>query len=157
MRIYKYFIFFGIFFLFSCSSDEIYMESVNGLWKKKEMKKITFEVKDISQPKDILLVIRNNNDYPYSNIQLFSTFSLVGEKNKPDTLNYIMAKPNGEWLGSGFGQIKEMLLSYKKSYQFPKPGKYELVLFHAMRKDSLQGIEDIGVRIEPVKIENNKK
>jgi gliding motility-associated lipoprotein GldH len=66
-------------------------------------------------------------------------------------LNYVLAKPNGEWLGTGFGDTKETLFQYKLNYKFPEKGKYEIGLTQAMRNDNLPGIEDIGVKIETAK------
>ena len=70
------------------------------------------------------------------------------KKAKPDTLNYILAKPNGEWIGRGFGETKETLFQYRLNYKFPKNGKYTLTVQQAMRKDKLTGIDDFGVKIE---------
>lgn len=139
--------------LASCAnSDEIYMTSVDGLWKKNEAKKIDFEVRDATSPKNLIFVIRNNNDYPYSNLFLIST--IKGEKNKVikiDTLQYILAQPNGEWLGSGMGDVKELLVQYKNTYKFPSQGKYQIEIKHGMRTNELKGIEDLGVKIENIK------
>jgi gliding motility-associated lipoprotein GldH len=72
-----------------------------------------------------------------------------GQKNyKIDTLNYILAKPNGEWLGEGFGETKEIMFLYKSKYTFPKSGKYTVGILQAMRANDLKGIEDVGVKIE---------
>lgn len=77
--------------------------------------------------------------------------NLQNKKKETDTLNYVLAKPNGEWLGTGFGDTKETLFQYKVNYQFPGKGKYEIGLTQAMRNDNLPGIEDIGVKIETAK------
>ena len=77
-----------------------------------------------------------------------------GEKNKvlkTDTLQYILAKPNGEWYGSGMGDVKEIFVQYKNEYKFPANGKYKVELKHGMRTDQLKGIEDIGIKIENIK------
>jgi gliding motility-associated lipoprotein GldH len=150
----KWILFFVFMILTSCfgGSEEVYMASVDGVWKKNEAKKIEFEVKDSQIPKNIIFVVRNNNDYPYSNLFLIST--IKGDKNKVlkiDTVNYILAKPNGEWLGSGFGATKEILFQYKVGYRFPANGKYRVEVKHGMRMNTLPGIEDLGVKLEPTK------
>jgi gliding motility lipoprotein gldH homolog len=136
-----------------CSSEgEIYMTEVNNLWGKNDAKKIEFEIKDAQSPKNLIFVIRNNNEYPYNNLFLIST--IKGEKNKvlkTDTLQYILAKPNGEWYGSGIGDVKEIFVQYKNEYKFPANGKYKVELKHGMRTDQLKGIEDIGIKIENIK------
>lgn len=102
--------------------------------------------------KNIIFVVRNNNEYPYSNIRLIVNFSEVKSKKKStDTLNYILAKPNGEWLGKGFGDTKEIMFQYKLNYKFPENGDYKIGIIQAMRTDNLKGIEDIGVKIESAK------
>jgi gliding motility-associated lipoprotein GldH len=145
---------FILFLLISCnsSSGEVYMKSVNGKWDKKAVQKIDFEIKDAQNPKNIIFVVRNNNDFPYSNIRFIANFKdMKTKKVTVDTLNYTLANPNGEWVGSGFGDTKETLFQYKLDYKFPQNGKYEIGIIQAMRNDFLPGVEDIGIKIETAK------
>ena len=136
----------------SCSEHgEIYMTPIDNLWKKDNNKVLEFEIHDSQTPKNITFIVRHNNEYPYSNLFLIS--SVKNPKNeivKTDTLQYILAKPNGEWLGNGFGSVKEILLLYKNNYLFPNNGKYQIEIKHGMRADELKGMEDIGIKIENV-------
>lgn len=143
-----------LFFLVSCntSNEDIIMNSVDNKWNKKTEQKFNLEIKDPQNPKNIIFVVRNNNDYPYSNIRFIVNFTDLKTKAKQvDTLNYILAKPNGEWLGTGFGDTKETFFQYKINYKFPSQGQYEIGILQAMRKDDLIGIEDIGVKVETAK------
>lgn len=140
--------------LASCHNnpDQIIMKSLNGSWPKEEVQQFDFSISDSQNPKNIIFVLRNNNDYPYSNIRLIvKTFQSGTKKAEVDTLNYLVAQPNGAWLGKGFGETKEILFQYKMNYQFPANGKYSVAAIQAMRQDTLVGIEDIGVKIETVK------
>ena len=137
-----------------CSSSEesIQTKSIDGKWNKKTEQKFDFEILDAQNPKNIIFVVRNNNDYPYSNIRLIVNFTdLKNKKSSKDTMNYILAQPNGEWIGSGFGDTKETLFQYKLNYKFKENGKYQIGLIQAMRNDNLPGIEDIGLKIETAK------
>ncbi|MET3536619.1 gliding motility lipoprotein GldH [Chryseobacterium limigenitum] len=140
---------------FSCNSSaegDVTMNSVDNKWNKKSEQKFNLEISDLQNPKNIIFVVRNNNDYPYSNIRFIVNFTnLQNKKKETDTLNYVLAKPNGEWLGTGFGDTKETLFQYKLNYKFPVKGKYEIGVVQAMRNDALPGIEDIGVKIETAK------
>jgi gliding motility-associated lipoprotein GldH len=146
---------FSLILFFSCNSsstDEVIMNSVDNKWNKKSEQKFNLEISDPQNPKNIIFVLRKNNEYPYSNIRFIVNFTdLQTKKKQTDTLNYILAKPNGEWLGTGFGDTKETLFQYKLNYRFPAKGKYEIGLAQAMRNDILPGIEDIGVKIETAK------
>ncbi|PZU24106.1 MAG: gliding motility lipoprotein GldH, partial [Chryseobacterium sp.] len=137
-------------FLLSCNSsgEDVIMNSVNNKWGKKQEQKFNLEISDPQNPKNIIFVVRNNNDYPYSNIRFIVNFTNLQNKKKDvDTLNYVLAKPNGEWLGTGFGDTKEIFFQYKLNYKFPEKGKYEIGVIQAMRNDNLPGIEDLGVKI----------
>lgn len=140
--------------LTSCSKEtgEVYMTSIDKTWNKKKEQKLAFEINDAQNPKNLTFVVRNNNDYPFSNIRFIVNFKNIKTKKiETDTLNYILAKPNGEWLGKGFGETKEILFQYRANYKFPENGSYEIGVTQAMRKDELPGIEDIGIKIEPAK------
>lgn len=144
--------FFALFLIVSCAEDQVYMNSLNGIWYKNKVQSFTFEIDNYQTPQNIIFVVRNNNDYPYNNIRFFAVLKQDIDKNtKVDTLNYILAKPNGEWLGSGFGDTKEILFQYKNEYLFPKNGKYTIEVKQAMRADTLKGIEDIGVLVQSAK------
>lgn len=141
----------SLLLLNSCNltQEDVYMENVDNHWAKNRVLKFDFEVSDSQVPKNIIFVVRNNNDYPYSNLRIISTLQESGRKNaKPDTLNYVLAKPNGEWIGSGFGDTKEILFQYRLNHMFPKNGRYTVTVQQAMRKDTLSGIEDFGVKLE---------
>lgn len=140
--------------LTGCKSDdsEIQMKPINGAWNMKAEQKFLIEIDDAQNLKNIIFVVRNNNDYPYSNIRFIVNFSnLKNKKMQTDTLNYILARPNGEWMGTGFGSTKEILFQYKTDYKFPENGTYEIGIMQAMRKNTLPGIEDIGIKIQNTK------
>ena len=150
----KWSVLFVLFLLASCmnSSEDVHINNLNGNWDKKAEQKFDFKIKDAQNPKNIIFVVRNNNDYPYSNIRFFVNFSdLKSKKKTTDTLNYVLAQPNGEWIGKGFGDTKETLFQYKLNYKFPANGDYSIGIIQAMRTDKLKGIEDIGVKIETAK------
>lgn len=143
--------FFVLFFLASCrkDSEQVFINNLNGKWGAKAEQKFDFKITDAQNPKNIIFVVRNNNDYPYSNIRLIVNL-LDGQtkKKSTDTLNYILAEPNGTWLGKGFGDTKEILFQYKLNYKFPANGDYSIGIIQAMRNNNLPGIEDIGIKIE---------
>lgn len=143
-----------VLLLISCSnaSEQVLVNNLDGKWNKKAEQKFDFSISDAQQPKNIIFVVRNNNEYPYSNLRLIVNFSDLQTKAKTtDTLNYVMAQPNGEWLGKGFGDTKEILFQYRTNYKFKQNGRYSLGIIQAMRNDNLPGIEDIGIKIETVK------
>lgn len=143
-----------LIFLVGCSTsnDNVIMNPIDNKWSKKAEQKFKLEITDPQNPKNIIFVVRNNNQYPYSNIRFIVNFKNPDSKvAEVDTLNYILAKPNGEWLGTGFGETKETLFQYRTNYKFPKKETYEVGVIQAMRNDNLPGIEDLGIKVETAK------
>lgn len=137
--------------LIGCSDENIKINPINGVWDKNNTQKFEIKINNYQTPKKLIFVVRNNNEYPYANLRVFATIKDAkkkNKKNKMDTLNYILAEPNGMWLGKGFGETKEILFQYKKGYKFPKNGIYTIEIQHAMRDSQLKGIEDFGIKIE---------
>jgi len=105
--------------------------------------------------KNIFIRLRNDNSYPYTNIFLIVSLQ-AGEKIiTKDTLEYSMASPNGEWLGSGFTEVKESKLWWKEGVIFPKERPLFINLSQAVRNSGavegvskLKGIISVGISIE---------
>ncbi|MDR5591423.1 gliding motility lipoprotein GldH [Christiangramia sp. SM2212] len=150
------FLIFTIIFLSSCDRKRVYdeYESLRG-WHRDSL--VNFELNNIDSTKvyDLFINVRNNNEYQYSNLFLITEIKFPQGKVISDTLEYEMTKPNGEWLGTGFGDVKESKLWYKENVKFDEPGQYEVSIQQAMRKNGevdgiqeLEGITDVGFRIE---------
>ncbi len=141
----------------SCDDKRVFDEykTVSDTWEKDEKISFTLPELDSVQRYNLFINVRNTNGYKYSNLFLISKMEFPNGKIVTDTLEYEMAKPNGEWLGEGFTDLKESKLWYKENVSFTEKGIYKVVLQHAMRKNgetlginSLEGITDIGFRIE---------
>lgn len=140
----------------SCDRNRVFdeYESLNG-WHKDSI--VTFELENIDSLKayNLFINVRNNKDYNYSNLFLITEIKFPKGKVISDTLEYEMTKPNGEWLGTGFGDVKESKLWYKENVRFEESGKYKVTIQQAMRKngevdgiEELEGITHVGFRIE---------
>ena len=125
------------------------MRDVKNRWHKNDIQRFEIKVSDAQTPKNIIFVVRNNNDYPYSNLFIMAGISRKGDKQKvTDTLNYLLARPDGKFLGKGFGETKEIKLQLKNNFKFPQNGTYIVEIQHGMRTNYLKGIEDIGIQVE---------
>ena len=142
----------------SCTDTLVYSEysaTTNGSWNRDDIKR--FEVKDLDSlsPHDVFIMVRNDNTFPYSNLFLIAEINRPNRQIIRDTLEYEMAKPDGQWLGKGFGSVLENKLWYKENIVFDDAGVYTIKLSHAMRQngkvegiDNLKGITDVGIEIE---------
>lgn len=132
-----------------CNKEYEYSDTVNvdNSWYKKNALTFDFTIKD-KTAKEINFVVRNNKNYPFSNLYLFVRLSKGKKVLAIDTLNYPLATPSGEWLGTGMGSVKEMNFNYKTKFSFPEKGNYNIQILQGMRKDTLPGIEDFSLTIK---------
>ncbi len=148
------------FVMCSCDDHAVFHEfkELPGSWKRDSA--ISFQVKNLDSLRayKAFITLRNDNAYPFSNLFLITQMQFPNGKTVTDTLEYMMAEPNGTWLGEGFGDLKESKLWYKENIRFNESGTYQFKVKHAMRRNGdinaipeLQGIRDVGLRIEPIK------
>lgn len=148
---------------FSCDSNRVFDEykSIPNQWNKDSIISFNVTPPDSINNYNLFVNLRNTNDYKYSNLFLIVEMNFPNGKIEKDTLEYKMAEPNGELLGTGFTDVKENKLwykGYKEPFRFNETGEYKINIQHAMRQngqvngiDNLEGITDIGFRIERVK------
>ncbi len=135
----------------ACDKSKVYDNSKaleNAQWNYQKYIKFDVTIDDTISLHRFFINIRNNNEYEYSNIYLFLTTSLPNGKKSQDTLLCYLADDKGKWLGKGLGDIKDNQLLLKDNLRFPLKGTYSFTLKQAMRKDNINGIADIGIRIE---------
>ena len=153
----KFFLLF-ISIIFCCCSTEIwhsdFKDFSNG-WKASDT--ATFNFNEIPNSKgSIFINLRNDNNYPFSNIFLITILLKDGIEMSSDNLEYSMADKSGRCLGKGFGNVKESLFYWKEDISFSSDSEYSVILRHAMRKSQnesgmkiLPGIISIGISIMP--------
>ncbi|WP_452219072.1 gliding motility lipoprotein GldH [Lacinutrix undariae] len=150
--------------LFSCDSKAVFDEyqSVPNHWNKDDIMSFKVTPPDSTNTYNLFVNLRNTSAYKYSNLYLIVGLNYPNGKVEKDTLEYEMTAPNGEFLGTGFSDVKENKFWYKgydAPFVFNEDGEYTITIQQAMRQNGmvdgikdLEGITDIGFRIE-----NSKK
>lgn len=144
------FVFIGLI-ITSCDSSVIYEENIavdDNIWKFDDIKTFEFEVEDTMTQVNIYINLRTTSDYPYSNIYMFLYSDYPTGESYKDTLEFILAEPDGKWLGENSGTVVEFQSLVSRGGRFTKAGTYSFRLQHAMREDKLEEIVDVGMRIE---------
>lgn len=131
------------------------MKTLPGNWQKDEKLAFTLPTLDSLSKYDVFLHLRHNNEYPFNNIYIIAEMVFPHGRVISDTLEYRMAEPDGTWLGTGVGSIKDNKLWYKEAISFFEEGSYTLILSQAVRNNGevngvsqLEGILDVGYSIE---------
>lgn len=95
------------------------------------------------------LTLRHSNAYPYQNLWLYITTHNGDSLPVSDSINWVLAKPDGTWLGSGWGSL------YTITYNLPELTFaatdsirwFQLEIVHGLRDSLLIGLSDLGLRL----------
>lgn len=90
----------------------------------------------------LYLTMRHGDAYPYSNIYL--EVSAGGEK---DTVRIQLADVYGNWLGKGLGASREVTVMVRD--RFVHHTGDTVTVRHILRTDTLQGVDMIGIQLNP--------
>ena len=155
-----FWILFLAFVAFSCQQNKQFdrYTSIPDRWDKQQSIDYSFIAPDTINPYNLFVKLRTTHAYKFSNLFLVVELNYPNGKVTKDTMEYLMAKPNGELLCSGFTSIKEhklWLKGYDMPFVFTEQGVYNIQIQHAMRQRGnpnglaqLDGIIDVGFSIE---------
>lgn len=150
------YLFLGFVFLFTffaCQDDRLGEDWVNidpSGWQKDSIQVFEFEVDDTINYHQLKIGIRNSDNYRYRNLWLFVNTQTPQGKEHTDTFELMLASPEGEWHGAGWGNLYSVMAAYRE-VRFLETGTFKFSVQQGMRHDELEGIESVGIRIEKVK------
>lgn len=135
----------------SCDREQVYdtYHTVdNKGWHRHDTLVFNPQISDTALLYNLIIKVRHNTGYRYRNLFLFTRTRFPDGGFTRDTIELMLAKKDGEWLGRGYGAIRTTRQMILQQARFRHEGTYTFELNQAMRTDSLRGIEDIGIRIE---------
>jgi gliding motility-associated lipoprotein GldH len=143
----------GVFMvvLISCNRNlvfEKYTSIPETKWHKDSLVNFSVQITDTVSSKNLLINIRNDITYKYSNLWLFIEMVYPGGEMVKDTFGLTLANPAGKWLGEGFGKRRTRQVIYKRNVTFSEPGEFKVKIQHGMRDVILEDITDVGFKVE---------
>ena len=135
--------------IISCSHREIFFQYhsfTNAEWDSDNPAVFNVKIEDNSQPYDVSIELRNNDNYPFGNIWLFIDYQAPDGKSRTDTIGFDLADAQGKWLGKGLS-LYNLSMPYKTSVLYPDTGTYIYSIFQGMQEKPLKGISDIGLKV----------
>lgn len=146
-----FFILTTMWLLAGCSPGTIFQQSealpADG-WHMDQAVSFEVEITDTLNLHELYLEVRNTTSYAYSNLYLFMDIAFPGEQLLRDTIECRLAERSGRWTGRGSGRIRANEFLFRDDVWFPDSGTYIFTLRQGMREETLEGITDIGIRIE---------
>ena len=145
------FVFLSLLLLVCCNTNTESSYSVfeEDSWHADSIITLNHSVVDSITKHNLYLKIRHTTDFEYQNIFLFVDF-----QEKRDTIEVTLSEKNGKWLGSGFGDIKEVEYCLAKEIVFNSKKTSNVTVEQAMRYGdqpvitNLKGIIALGINIK---------
>ena len=145
------FVFLSLFLLVCCNTNTESSYSVfeEDSWHADSIVTLSHSVVDTITKQNLYLKIRHTTDFEYQNIFLFVDF-----QEKIDTIEVTLSEKNGKWLGSGFGDIKEVEYCFAKEVIFNSKKTSYVTVEQAMRYGdqpvitNLKGIIALGINVK---------
>lgn len=122
-------------------------------WVVSDKPSFDFEIQDTEPKYNLYMTLRNESDYPNSNIYFtyYLSDSTGSSLEKKLNTEFLFDKKTGRPLGnSGLGYIYEHKFPLLESYTFQHPGIYTIRYEQFMRTDTLRGVVSVGLRVEKV-------
>jgi gliding motility-associated lipoprotein GldH len=138
----------------SCDEQRVYEKNTDfdsRHWLVSEKPSFEFEITDSVESYNLYCNVRNSLDYPFARI--FITYYLhdsTGALMEKDMVTQLLFdEKTGEPFGeSGLGDLYDHRVLLKKGQKFPSRGKYSVSFEQYMRKDTLDGVLAVGLRVE---------
>lgn len=137
--------------LTGCGREALIFETSeieNGRWAFSDTRRINVNVNDTTTPYNYQLLVRQGGDYAWQNLVVYLKTYYPNNTYQVDTLNCILAEPNGAWRGEGLGDLIDNRILFRMNEPFSMSGNYIFELQHAMRMDTVSEVYDIGLCIE---------
>lgn len=136
--------------LAACDSGSLYDDNRairDAHWDKEMVPSFDVRIEDTTRMYRFYINVRHTDDYRYSNLYVFLQTHFPNGNLTRDTIECILAAPDGRWQGRKSGKTIEHQILLNDALKFPLKGQYVFEIEQAMR-EPLKGVTDIGIRIE---------
>lgn len=138
-------------FMASCDSKYLYNEEhplPKTGWTYSDTLDFSFEIPDTTQLYNLLLEVQHSPEYAYQNIytQIYTRFPSGQRLHK--LLSLELTDKDGIWAGDCSRRHCNIEIPIQTEAYFNEPGKYVITLEQFMRRDTLVGVQRIGLKVE---------
>lgn len=135
----------------SCNTMDLY-EKVTAIpgheWKSDFKPQFNFTIKDSTPVYDVFVVLRHNEKYEFNNIWISLTTQHKADSSETEQFELPLANNEG-WMGSAMDDLYEHRIRITPADGIRlRSGEYSFTIGHIMRKDPLENVMNIGLRIE---------
>jgi gliding motility-associated lipoprotein GldH len=120
----------------------------NGVWTYADTLVFAFSITDTTSKYNLYVDITRADTFPTQNVYLRMHTIFPGGKRTSSVLSFDFFNSKGEVNGDCSGSRCTLRSVLQQNAFFRQPGEYQLVVEQFMRRDSLPGIQSVGVMVE---------
>lgn len=140
-----------VVFLAGCQNGVVFEKQYDlkdAAWTYADTLDFEFEIEDTLKIYNLYLDIAHSTEYGFENlyINIYTQFP-TGERIK-ELVSLELADKGGIWLGDCDAESCELEVPIQENAFFNLPGKYKITLEQYMRKNPLEGIIRMGLKIK---------
>ena len=139
--------------LSSCERIDLY-ERVESIpqqeWQSSFKPQFKFNIKDTAAQYQPYILLRHNEKYEFNNIWVRLYAQAPGDTARQFSLELPLANNDG-WMGTAMDDLYDHRIAVTLDpaiFNFKKAGEYIFTLEQIMRKDPLENVLNVGLRIE---------
>lgn len=115
-------------------------------WSYANKVKVFVDIADSNKLYSIYFKLRHTADYRYANIFVILNVK-TAQKKRNRRYEFKLAQADGQWNGSGSGNLYSYTFPLLTRFKFPAAGRYELELEQNMRDNPLKEVSDVGIKV----------
>lgn len=135
--------------LSACGPEVIFeqREDLPGIWSYQDSVAFRYTIVDTNSGYDLELLVNHTDAFATQN--LYARFVTVYPNGlrQSEEVSLELADKFGQWLGDCKGADCSLKLQIQQRAKFPEPGEYGLILHQFGRRDSLEALTGIGLRV----------
>lgn len=139
------------FFLFSCGKNYLYnnqQKIANQAWADSDSLNFKFNISDTTKIYNLLLDVQHAPEYAFQNmyVEIYTAFP-AGERLR-EMVSLELADRSGMWYSDCGSSSCALEIPIQENAFFNQAGAYEITIKQFMRKNPLEHVQNIGLKIE---------
>lgn len=142
----------GLLGIVACENQKVYDKNLvfpEQQWNWQELAHFKVPIEDTNSLYSLYLNTRISRVYPYSNLWVVVRGISPSGDTTAARVELTLFEPNGRPLGLERGSILEYSIPAIQNKEFKESGTWHFTIEHNMRVNTLPGIYDIGLALEP--------
>ncbi len=136
--------------MYSCGPKTIYeqKENIPIPWNYGDKITFDYDIQDTTKAYNLILEISHKIDFSYENIYLNVTTIFPGGEVIKNPVSFQLSDSQTEWIGDCNGDNCVVKIDMSSKAYYKKTGKYQLIFEQHSRKENIEGINSLEVKIQ---------